>query len=237
MGLPKIDQPLFELTVPSTEKKITFRPFTVKEEKILLIARESEEMSQVVLAVKQIINNCCPGLDVESLAVFDLEYLMLQLRAKSVNNEIKFTITDPDTEEKVDLRVDVDDIEITRNPDHIKKITLNEQYFMMMRYPSINELSKLQGLAGEEPAESVLFDTMISCIETLVDDQTDEVYNFAEFTAEEIEEFVSQFSSSTVQQLQNFFATAPKMKYSAPYKDNTGKDKTFNMEGLDTFFT
>lgn len=237
MGLPKIDQPLFELTIPSTEKKITFRPFTVKEEKILLIARESEEMAQVVLAVKQIINNCCPDLDVETLAVFDLEYLMLQLRAKSVNNEIKFTITDPDTEEKVDLRVDVDDIEITRNPDHTKKVALNDQYFMMMRYPSINELSNLQGLAGNEPAESVLFDTMISCIETLVDEQTDEVYNFAEFTAEEIEEFVSQFSSATVQQLQNFFATAPKMKYSAPYKDNTGKDKTFNMEGLDTFFT
>jgi len=237
MGLPKIDQPLFELTVPSTEKKITFRPFTVKEEKILLIARESEEMAQVVLAVKQIINNCCPDLDVESLAVFDLEYLMLQLRAKSVNNEIKFTITDPDTEEKVDLRVDVDDIEITRNPDHTKKIALNDQYFMMMRYPSINELANLQGLDGDEPAESVLFDTMISCIETLVDENTDEVYNFAEFSTEEIEEFVSQFNSSTVQQLQNFFATAPKMKYSAPYKDNTGKDKTFNMEGLDTFFT
>jgi len=237
MGLPKIDQPLFELTVPSTEKKITFRPFTVKEEKILLIARESEEMTQVVLAVKQIINNCCPDLDVESLAVFDLEYLMLQLRAKSVNNEIKFTITDPDTEEKVDLRVDVDDIEITRNPDHTKKIALNDQYFMMMRYPSINELANLQGLDGDEPAESVLFDTMISCIETLVDENTDEVYNFAEFSTEEIEEFVSQFNSSTVQQLQNFFATAPKMKYSAPYKDNTGKDKTFNMEGLDTFFT
>ena len=237
MGLPKIDQPLFELTVPSTEKKITFRPFTVKEEKILLIARESEEMAQVVLAVKQIINNCCPELDVEKLAVFDLEYLMLQLRAKSVNNEIKFTITDPDTEEKVNLAVDVDDIEITRNPDHSKKIELNDQYFMMMRYPSINELSKLQGLDGDEPAESVLFDVMIECIETLVDDTTDQVYNFAEFSAQEIEEFVSQFTSSTVQQLQNFFSTAPKMKYSAPYKDNTGKDKTFNMEGLDTFFT
>ena len=237
MGLPKIDQPLFELIVPSTEKKITFRPFTVKEEKILLIARESEDMEQVVLAVKQIINNCCPELDVETLAVFDLEYLMLQLRAKSVNNEIKFTITDPDTEEKVDLKVDVDDIEISRNPDHTKKIVLNDQYFMMMRYPTINELSKLQGLGGEEPAESVLFDVMIGCIETLVDESSDQVYNFGEFSAEEIEEFVSQFTSSTVQQLQNFFATAPKMKYSAPYKDNTGKNKTFNMEGLDTFFT
>jgi hypothetical protein len=237
MGLPKIDQPLFELTVPSTEKKINFRPFTVKEEKILLIARESNEMTQVVLAIKQIINNCCPDLDVDTLAVFDLEYLMLQLRAKSVNNEIKFTITDPDTEEQVELVVDVDDIQITRNPDHSKKVELNDQYFMMMRYPSINELSNLQGLGGEEPAESILFNTMISCIETLVDESTDEVYNFNEFSQEEIEEFVSQFTSSAVKQLQEFFATAPKMKYSAPYKDSTGKDKTFNMEGLDTFFT
>ncbi len=237
MGLPKIDQPLFELTVPSTEKKIAFRPFTVKEEKILLIARESNEIEQVVLAVKQIINNCCPDVDVETLAVFDLEYLMLQLRAKSVNNEIKFNITDPDTEEQVELVVDVDDIQISRNPDHSKKIQLNDQYFMMMRYPTINELSSLQSLDSDEPAESVLFNTMISCIETLVDDSTDEVYNFGEFSQEEIEDFVSQFTSSSVKQIQDFFATSPKMKYSVPYKDSTGKDKTFNMEGLDTFFT
>ena len=236
MGLPKIDQPLFELTVPSTEKKITFRPFTVKEEKVLLIARESGDIEQIVLAVKQIVNNCCQDVDVDTLSVFDLEYIMLQVRAKSVNNEIKFTIQDPDTEEEVELKVDIDEIQITRDPDHVKKVELNDQYFMMMRYPTINELAGLQDVEGE-PEANILFNTMVACIETLVDSTTDEVYSFSDFSPKEIEEFVEQFTTSTVEQLQQFFATSPKMKYSVNYTDNTGKDKTFNMEGMDTFFT
>ncbi len=236
MGLPKIDQPLFELTIPSTEKKITFRPFTVKEEKVLLIAREAGDLDQIVLAVKQIVGNCCEGLDVEQLAVFDLEYLMLQLRAKSVNNEVKFTVKDPDTEEEVELKLDIDDIEIVRDPNHSKKVILNDQYYMMMRYPTINELAALRTEEGQSE-EQVLFNTMVSCIETLVDDGTDEVYNFSEFSPEEIEDFVDQFTSGTIAELQQFFATTPKMKYSIEYTNKDGKDKTFTMEGVETFFT
>tara|TARA_A200000159_G_scaffold106925_1_gene99708 strand:- start:902 stop:1612 length:711 start_codon:yes stop_codon:yes gene_type:complete len=236
MGLPKIDQPLFECTIPSTEKKITFRPFTVKEEKVLLIAREAGDMDQIVLAVKQIVGNCCNDLDVEKLAVFDLEYLMLQLRAKSVNNEVKFTIKDPDTEEEVELKLDIDDIQIVRDPDHTKKVSLNDQYYMMMRYPTINELVSLQVEDGKSE-EQVLFDTMVSCIETLVDSNTDEVYNFSEFSGEEIEDFVDQFTSGTIAELQQFFAGTPKMKYSVEYTNKDGKEKTFTMEGVETFFT
>ena len=236
MGLPKIDQPLFELTIPSTEQKVTFRPFTVKEEKVLLIAREAGDIDQIVLAVKQIIGNCCNGLDVESLAVFDLEYLMLQIRSKSVNNEVKFTIKDPDTEEEIELKLDIDDIEITRDPNHSKKVVLNDQYYMMMRYPTINELASLQVKEGESE-EEVLFNTMIACIETLVDDTTDEVYNFNEFSPDEIEEFVEQFTSGTIGELQQFFASIPKMRYSVDYVNKDGKEKTFTMEGVETFFT
>jgi len=236
MGLPKIDQPLFELTIPSTEQKVTFRPFTVKEEKVLLIAREAGDIDQIVLAVKQIIGNCCNDLDVESLAVFDLEYLMLQIRSKSVNNEVKFTIKDPDTEEEIELKLDIDDIEITRDPNHSKKVVLNDQYYMMMRYPTINELASLQVKEGESE-EEVLFNTMIACIETLVDDTTDEVYNFNEFSPDEIEEFVEQFTSGTIAELQQFFSSIPKMKYSVDYVNKDGKEKTFTMEGVETFFT
>ena len=236
MGLPKIDQPLFELTIPSTGKKIKFRPFTVKEEKILLIARESGETEQVILAVQQIISNTCQGVVLDDLAVFDLEYMLIKIRAKSVNNEVNLTITDPESEEEIELKIDLDKIEMKHNPDHDKKVVLNDQYYMMMRYPTVAELSNLN-MGDDVSAEQQLFDTMISCIDTLVDDTTDEVYGFSDFTQEEVTEFVEQFTAETITNIQTFFETAPKMSYEAPYKDSKGNEKSFRMEGLETFFT
>jgi|TARA_B110000908_G_scaffold4206_1_gene5477 hypothetical protein len=238
MGLPKIDQPLFELVIPSTGKKATYRPFTVKEEKILLIAQESKEMDQIILAVKQIINNCVTDIDVDSLATFDLEYIILNIRAKSVNNEMTFSITDPDTKESVELSMDVNDIEIYKDEKHTKKIDLNEQYYIMMRYPSINEVKALQPTGDNNDASAeAMFGVMMACIETTVNTENDEVFNLADFTPEEVNEFVEGFTSSSVTAIQEFFTTMPKMKYSIPYKDNTGKDKEFNVEGMESFFT
>ena len=236
MGLPKIDQPLFEITVPSTGKKAKYRPFTVKEEKILLIAQESKDMDQIILAVKQIINNCIHDIEVDDMPIFDLEYLLMNIRAKSVNNEVSFTIEDPDTKEKVELNVDINDIKMKHDPDHTKKVVLNDDYYMMMRYPTINEISGLFIQEGETEAESS-FNTMISCIETLVNTETDEMYQFSDFSSEEVTDFVDQFTAQTMEAMQGFFTTVPKMTYACDYKDNTGKDKTFNMEGMDTFFT
>lgn len=236
MGLPKIDQPLFEITVPSTGKKAKYRPFTVKEEKILLIAQESKDMDQIILAVKQIINNCIHDIEVDDMPIFDLEYLLMNIRAKSVNNEVSFTIEDPDTKEQVELHVDINDIKMKHDPDHTKKVVLNDDYYMMMRYPTINEISGLFIQEGETEAESS-FNTMISCIETLVNIETDEMYQFSDFSSEEVTDFVDQFTAQTMESMQGFFTTVPKMTYACDYKDNTGKDKTFNMEGMDTFFT
>ena len=236
MGLPKIDQPLFAITVPSTGKKAKYRPFTVKEEKILLIAQESKDMDQIILAVKQIINNCINDVEVDDMPIFDLEYILMNIRAKSVNNEISFSIEDPDTKEKVELNVDINDIKMKHDANHSKKVVLNDDYYMMMRYPTINEISGLFIQDGETEAESS-FNTMISCIETLVNLETDEVYQFEDFSSEEVNEFVEQFTAQTMEAMQGFFTTVPKMTYACNYKDNTGKDKTFNMEGMDTFFT
>ena len=235
MGLPKIDQPLFELTVPSTEKKITFRPFTVKEEKVLLIARESGDIEQIVLAVKQIVNNCCQDVDVDKLSVFDLEYIMLQVRAKSVNNEIKFTIQDPDTEEEVELKVDIDEIQITRDPDHVKKVELNDQYYMMMRYPTLEEVRQMQ--SADEGSTEQMFATMVSCIDTLVDQSTDEVFKMKDFSPEEVADFVDGFTSTVVEKIQQFYMTMPKLRHTIDYKDSKGKKKQFVVEGMDSFFT
>jgi|TARA_B110000908_G_C10227549_1_gene438801 hypothetical protein len=235
MGLPKIDQPLFEVTVPSTGKKAKFRPFTVKEEKILLIAQESKDIDQIILAVKQIIGNCVFGPDVEYMPLFDLEYLLMNIRAKSVNNEVTFNVQDPDTEEDIELTIDINEIEMKHDPDHSKKVELNDEYYMMMRYPTINEIDSLVVKEGESEAEGT-FRTMISCIETLVNVKSDEVYKFEDFTNEEITDFVDQFTANTIEGIQNFFITVPKMTYECPYKDNTGKDKVFKMEGMETFF-
>ena len=136
MGLPKIDLPLFETKLLSTgKKKIKYRPFTVKEEKILLIAQESDDIEQVILAIKQIIGNCCPDVNVDELPMFDLEYLLLQIRGKSVNNVITFQITDPDTEKPVMLELNIDEIEITKPEGHSAEIPLGEDSYLVMRYP------------------------------------------------------------------------------------------------------
>jgi len=236
MGLPKIDQPLFELVIPSTGKKVSYRPFTVKEEKILLIAQESKEMDQIILAIKQIINNCLVDVDVDTLATFDLEYIIINIRGKSVNNEMTFNITDPDTEEDIELAMDVNDIEVVFDDKHNKKIELNDQFYIMMRYPSINEVKDLQPKAEASSAEAT-FAIMMSCIDTTVDSRTDEVLKLSDFTPEEVNEFVEGFTSATMASIQEFFETMPKMKYSIPYKDSTGKDKSFTVEGMESFFT
>lgn len=232
MGLPKIDLPLFELEVPSTGKKVKYRPFTVKEEKILLIAQESKDAKQIFLAIKQILNNCLQNVDIEKLAIFDLEYILLNIRAKSVNNEISFSINDPDTEEKVDLTINVDDIQIIKFPDHSKIIKVNDDIMMEMRYPSISYLENITAITSESES---LNSIMKECINSISDG--DQSYKLSEFSEKEVEEFIESLSSAIVAQIKKFFDTIPVMKYETTYTDKTGKTKTFVAQGVETFFT
>ena len=235
MSLPTINQPLFELEIPSTSKKAKYRPFTVKEEKILMIAQESKEMDQIILSVKQVINNCMPDVDVDELAVFDLEYIILNIRAKSVNNEIAFTFEDEETEEKVETVIDINDVKIQFNDDHSKKISINEQYYMMMRYPSLEEVRQMQ--AADEGSTEQTFATMISCIDTLVDESSDEVFKLSDFSSEEVSDFVDGFTSSVVEDIQKFYVTMPRLRHTIDYKNSKGNAHQFVVEGMDSFFT
>jgi hypothetical protein len=235
MALPKIDQPLFELEIPSTSKKAKYRPFTVKEEKILMIAQESKDMDQIILSVKQVINNCMPDVDVDELAVFDLEYIILNIRAKSVNNEIAFTFEDEETEEKIETVIDINDVKIQFNDDHSKKISINEQYYMMMRYPSLEEVRQMQ--AADEGSTEQMFATMISCIDTLVDESSDEVFKLSDFSSEEVSDFVDGFTSSVVEDIQKFYVTMPRLRHTIDYKNSKGNAHQFVVEGMDSFFT
>jgi len=237
MALPKISQPLFELTIPSTGRKVNYRPFTVKEEKILLIAQESKDLNQIITAIRQIVTNCLQDIsesDLDNLAMFDLEYLLINLRAKSVGDEVEFSIKDPDTEEVVELALDLNDIQIHKNENHDKLIHINDDISITMRYPRLDQLKTLSNLEEQESAEEALFDTMIDCIDSVVEGE--EVYKTKDFTRDEITEFVDSFSSKNIEGIKTFFETMPKLRYETKYKLKDGTEKTFVAEGTETFF-
>ena len=232
MKLPKIDLPLFETKLPSTDETVKYRPFTVKEEKILLIAQESKDPNQMVLAMRQIATNCCPGLDVDSIAMFDLEYIMLQVRAKSVNNKIEFIISDPETGGPIDIELEVDDIHLVIPEGHTKEIPVNDDMYLMMRYPRLDEVSLFLKVV-EHPTES-LFDVIASCIDSVV--SGDEVQSLKDFSKEEISDFIESFPGATVDALQQFFDTMPKLRFQTDYINSAGESKEIVLEGTDTFF-
>lgn len=232
MALPKIDLPLFELTIPSTNKKTTFRPFTVKEEKILLLAKESKDIDQIVLAIKQIINNCVKDVDVEKLALFDLEYIMLNIRSKSVNEDLSFKIKDPDTAEEVEIKLNINDIKINKNPDHKKVIKIDDQYSLVMRYPTLNELKMLT--ASEETRQESIFNVMVSCIESVA--ENDSVIKISDYSSAEVSEFVESLSSKTIVEIQKFFETIPVLRVECPYINKSGVNKIFVIQGVESFF-
>lgn len=235
MPLPKIDQPLFELTLPSSGKKIKYRPFTVKEEKILLIAKESKDVGDMLNAIEQVVNNCIMSdkIGVEDLATFDLEYLMLNIRSKAVNDIVKFSIRDPDTEEEVELEFDIKNIEVKRDENHKKDIKVDDTYSIRMRYPTTKELAILSG-AKEVTEEESILEIMVSCVELLYSEN--ETFKMKDFTKEEIDDFVESLPSLAIQGIRNFFATLPKLRIECPYTNKEGKEKRFVVEGMETFF-
>lgn len=233
MALPKIDSALFEMELPSNSVKIKYRQFNVKEEKILLLAQETKDIEQVILAIKQVIGNCVQDYDVDKLATVDLEYLLLILRSKSVDNNVSFSIRDPDTKETVKLEIDINDVKIMRNELHSDMISVNEEYIIKMRYPTINEFLDLT--RGGIKNSSTSYNIMVSCMEQLL--SKDEVYNFSDFSKEEIDKFVDDLNSDVIAKLKKFFETMPKLRHEVKYKNNQGTEKTFVIEGIETFFT
>lgn len=224
MSLPKIDLPLFELTVPSSGKKVKYRPYNVREEKILLVAQESDDLEQTVLAVKQIITNCVYDLNVDETPMFDLEYIMLNIRAKSVNNEIEFSIIDNETDETITLNLDINDVKLVQDENHSKKIDLDNGYTLIMRYPTIDKIKNNE-------------DLVISCIDALVSNDGEKIYKLSEYTKEEIETFIEDLNPKVIDSIKMFFKTMPILKAQIPYKDKNGNDKVFVLEGLSNFFT
>lgn len=233
MGLPKLDSPIFEIQIPSTKQTVTYTPFTVKEEKILLIAQESKDPGQMILAIKQILNNCLHDVDVDKLAIFDLEYLLINLRAQSVNNVMSFTIEDPDTKEEIELEIDINDIDVQFDENHTNKIQLNDHTVLLMKYPSTEQLKEIMELAENSNTEK-MFDLMVSCFDVL--GLGEDTYKFSEYTKAEIMEFAESMSSKSIQEVRKFFDTMPALHYEKKYKNSKGEEKTFVVKGTETFF-
>jgi len=233
MPLPIIKQPLFNITIPSTNKKVKYRPFTVKEEKILLIAQESKDAEQIITAMKQVINNCVQDIDVEKLATFDIEYLLLQLRAKSVNNLMTFKVNDPETDEAVELQIDINDIKIQKHEKHKIVIEADDGVFLKMKYPTIDQMRLVLEAKADEQS-TVTFNMMMKCIDVITKD--DDVYKTSDFTDDEVMAFIDSLSAKSINDIREFFETMPKMRYEKEYTNSKGNKHTFVAEGTETFF-
>jgi hypothetical protein len=232
MSLPKIDLPIYQCELPSTRKKIKFKPFSVKEEKILLTAQETKESEQIMLAIKQILNNCLQDVDVSQLAVFDIEYLLIQLRSRSVDNMVEFEIKDPDTDENIKLELNLADVKVHRSDDHTNQIKISDEYSLFLKYPSLDQFESL--LDKEEQSAEDSYNVMMSCLNKLASEES--VFNFKDFSKKEVEEFIESLPSDVIKSIKVFFETMPKVRHELKYTNSKGTEKTFVLEGTQTFF-
>ena len=233
MPLPKLDQPIFEMLVPSQNKTIRFRPFLVKEEKILLFAQQSENERDIVLAIKQILQNCIVDkFDVNTLCTFDLEYMFLKLRSKSVNNVVDVSYRDTEDNEVYDFKIDLDEVEIQIPENVSKKIEITDKIGIIMKYPSITLLDSAPENAS--PLEMVEY-LVRSCIDQVYDEE--DVYFVAEQPKEEVDAFIDSLDVETYEKIRSFFNQLPRMYYKLEYKNSLGNDRLIEMTSLRDFFT
>ncbi len=240
MPLPKINTPTYELVLPSTGKKIKYRPFLVREEKILIMALETEDMKQITNAVVQILNECIltKGVDVSKLATFDIEYLFLNVRAKSVGETVDVNITCPDDNEtSVEMQINIDSIKVQKTRGHKNIIKIDDQYSMKLKYPALDEFINSNFDVENETTDVTKSLSMISsCIEMIYDDE--ESWDAADSTKEELEEFIEQLNSKQFKQLEKFFSTMPKLSHKIKVTNpKTGVESEVVLEGLASFFT
>ena len=237
MPLPKIATPTYELVLPSSDRKIKYRPFLVKEEKILIIAMESEDQKQITNAIKSVINNCIlsRGIKVDKLSTFDIEYLFLNIRGKSVGENVEVLITCPDDEKtQVPMSINIDSIKVEKSKDHKTDIKLDEQFTLKMRYPSLNEFIKTNFSADEMKVDDT-FDLIASCIDQIYSEE--ESWTQEDCTKKEMVEFLEQLNSSQFKEIETFFETMPKLSHKVKVKNpNTGVESEIVLEGLQNFF-
>ena len=240
MPLPKINTPTYELTLPSTGKKIKYRPFLVREEKILIMAMESEEMSEITNAIIQILGDCILSKDVkiESLATFDIEYLFLNVRAKSVGETVDVNITCPDDgETQVEMTIPVDSIRIQKTRGHKDIIKLDDDLSMKLRYPSLKQFVENNFETNDGNSDVGQSLSMISsCIEMIYNQE--ESWEASDYSKEELDEFIEQLNTKQFKEIESFFTTMPKLSHTIKVRNpNTKVESEVVLEGLAAFFS
>lgn len=238
MPLPSVSVPTYTLQIPSTKKEIKFRPFLVKEEKILIIANESEDPKQIADAVKTAISNCIVtrGIKIDKLATFDIEYLFLNIRGKAVGETVEVLITCPDDgKTQVPVSINLDEINVQTNEEHTRDIKLDDKLMLRMKYPSLEEFIKTNFISQMDISVTETFDLIISCIEQVYSE--DESWNASDCTKKELLEFIDQLNGKQFKQIEKFFETMPKLSHTITVKNpNTEVENEVVLEGLTSFF-
>ena len=236
MPLPKIVTPSYELTLPSNGKKISYRPFLVKEEKILILAIESDSLKEISRSIKDILKNCIltKGIKVDELPTFDIEYLFLNIRSRSIGESIELVVTCPDDgETKVNTTIYIDEIEVKKNKEHSTDIKIDDTYTMRMKYPSLDEF--IDENFNFEGQSDNSFDIIASCIDMVFSE--DEAWEAKDCTKKELIEFVEQMNSSQFKEIEKFFDTMPQLSHQIEVQNPKTKVKsTVTLEGLASFF-
>ena len=240
MPLPKISTPTYELELPSSGETIEYRPFLVREEKLLVLAMESEDTKSITRAIKEVLKSCIKTkIKVEALPTFDIEYLFLNIRGKSVGEEVEVTVTCPDDNKtEVEISIPIDEIQIEKSKDHNDTIKLDDELTMKMKYPSLDQFIQtnfdLDAAKGASQLEQS-FDLIAACIDTIYSEE--EAWPASESSKKELNEFLEQLSSSQFQEIEQFFETMPKLVHEVSITNpKTKKKSTVTLEGLASFF-
>ena len=240
MPLPKISTPTYELELPSTGKKVRYRPFLVKEEKILIMALESQDMKQITSAITTVLKDCIlsRGIRIKELATFDIEYLFLNVRAKSVGETVEVNVTCPDDDKTmVQMEIAIDEIQVQKDPDHSNIVKLDDNLSVEMKYPSFQEFINTN-FEFEDDSNNVdkSFDIITSCIGQVYNEE--ESWSGSDCTKKELKDFVDSMNSKQFKDVENFFSTMPKLSHKIKVKNPiTEVESEVVLEGLASFFS
>jgi len=236
MALPQVSLPTYELEIPSNGKKIKYRPFVVKEEKLLLLALESQDDKQIEDATRTLLKNCITSrVKLDDLAIFDLEYIFLQIRAVSVGEVVEMLLTcDDDGETQVKYSLDLTAVKVDMPEGHSNKIMLSDEMGVIMKYPSFDEFVRISIIGKNNTSEDVI-QIMAKCVDQIFDGE--DVYDSSTTTKKEFVEFIENLTNKQFENVQKFFEQAPIMKHEIKFKNpNTGVENTVVIQGLSNFF-
>lgn len=233
-NLPKIDYPVHKIKIPSLKKDFHFRPFLVKEEKLLLMAKESNNPSDILTAIKQIISNCAidPKFDINKLALFDLEYIFLKLRAVSVENTIKVSYRDAEDSKVYEFEINLDEVEVKFPEKSDNNIKITNKSGIIMKYPSASLYDDKEFLNLDK---DYMFELIIRCIDSIY--YEDQVYNCSDYKKDDLNEFLEGLNIKTFEKIQNFLLTVPRMEYKIEYDNSLGNKREIILSSLNDFFT